>query len=63
VFSKAREEIPRVVILGGEDSPGVITQLKASKKLSVVPGASDWKAQISDKKIRGAVELPAGFEA
>jgi sodium transport system permease protein len=63
VFSKARQEIPRIMILGGEDSPGVVSQLKASPKLNVVPVAADWKAQISDKKVRGVVRLPDGFEA
>jgi sodium transport system permease protein len=63
VVSKAREEIPRVMILGGEDSPGVVAQLKMSKRLNIVPGVTDWKAQISDKKVRGAVQLPSGFEA
>lgn len=63
VFSKARQEIPSVVILGGEDSPGVIAQLRDTKKLSVVTAPADWKAQISDKKIRAAVQIPAGFEA
>ncbi len=62
VFAKAREEIPTVVVLGGEDSPAVVAQLKASKKLRVVPATPDWKVRISDKKIRGAVQIPAGFE-
>ncbi len=63
VVSKARQEIPHVMILGGEDSPEVIAQLKASKKITVVPSVADWKAQISDKKIRSVVQLPPGFEA
>lgn len=66
VVSKAREEIPTVVILGGEDSPGVVAALKASKKLNIVPQGADSKAEvkakISDKKIRAAVELPYRFE-
>ncbi len=63
VVSKAREEIPTVMIMGGEDSPGVVDQLKQSKKLKVVPTAADWKQQISDKRVRAAVQIPAGFEA
>jgi sodium transport system permease protein len=63
IFSKAREEIPRVMVLGGEDSPGVVAELKQAKKLKVVAAAADWKQQISDKQVRAAVRIPAGFEA
>ena len=62
VVSKARQEIPVVMIVGGKDSPEIARQLKQSKKLRVVDLAPDWKQQISDKKVRAAVEIPAGFE-
>ncbi|MFT3781232.1 MAG: ABC transporter permease [Nibricoccus sp.] len=61
--SKAHEEIPAVMIIDGEDSPAITAALKASKKIHVVPARDDWQAQISDKKIRAAVRIPAGFEA
>ncbi len=63
VTAKVREEIPTVVILGGEDSPGVVAELKQSPRLRVGVAPDDWKQQIADKKIRAAVRLPAGFEA
>ncbi|MDI1320535.1 MAG: ABC transporter permease [bacterium] len=63
IFSKAREEIPAIMVLGGEDSPGIVAELKQAKKLRVITAAADWKQQISDKRIRAAVQLPAGFEA
>lgn len=63
VMSKAREEIPSVAIIGGADSPAVVAALKQSAKLRVVATPADWKQAISDKKLRAAVELPAGFEA
>jgi sodium transport system permease protein len=63
IFSKAREEIPSVMVLAGDDSPGVVAELMASKKLRVVPPAADWKQQISDKRVRAAVQIPAGFDA
>src|SRR4249920_1772341 len=63
VVSKARGETPSVMILGGADSPGVVAELKASKKLRIVALAPDWKLQISEKKVRAAVEIPVGFEA
>jgi sodium transport system permease protein len=63
VFSKAKAETPTVMILGGGDSPGVVAQLRQSDKFRIVPSTADWKTRISDKKIRGAVEIPDGFEA
>ena len=63
VVNKAREEIPAVMIVGGDDSPGVAAALRQDKKLKVVPTGADWKQQISDKKVRAAVLIPAGFEA
>lgn len=63
VVSKARDEVPRVMILGGEDSPHVVQALGASEKLNVVPANADWREQIANKIIRGAVQLPPGFEA
>ena len=63
VMKKASEEIPAVAIIGGADSPGVVAALKQSPKLRIVETPADWKQAISDKKIRAAVEIPAGFEA
>lgn len=63
VFKKAQEEIPTIMILGGTDSPGVVAQLEGSKRVRIVPTRDEWKTLISDKKIRLAVEIPAGFEA
>jgi sodium transport system permease protein len=63
VISQARGETPTVMIVGGDDSPVVVAQLKAASRLKVVATVDDWKARISDKKVRAAVEIPAGFEA
>ncbi len=63
VMTKAREDIPTVVILGGADSPGVVRQFRASKRMRVVPPRADWKRAISDKQLRVAVQLPEQFEA
>ncbi len=63
VFSKARQEVSAIMISGGEDSPAVVAALKAEKKLRVVPLAADWKQQISDKRVRAVVQIPAHFEA
>jgi sodium transport system permease protein len=63
VIKSAREEASRIVILGGEDSPGIVAALKADPRFRVVPAAGDYKQMVSEKKVRLAVEIPAGFEA
>jgi sodium transport system permease protein len=63
VMTKAREETPTVMVLGGEDSPDTVAQLRSVKRLKVVPKAEDWKLQISEKRLRAAVQIPAGFDA
>jgi len=59
---KARAEIPTVMILGGEDSPTVRAALAAHPRLKVVPGTDDFRARISEKRVRAAVELPRDFD-
>jgi sodium transport system permease protein len=59
----AMREIPQVMILGGQDSPNVIAQLKQVKDLRIVPAKQDYADEISNKQIRAAVEIPPGFEA
>lgn len=68
VMSKAREEVPAVMIIGGADSPGVVAALKSARDAGqnramfrVVPG-TDYREQISNKAVRAAVEIPPGFE-
>jgi sodium transport system permease protein len=59
----AEKEIPKVMILGGEDSPGVMAELRQLKDLQIVPAQSDYAEEISNKQIRAAVEIPESFEA
>lgn len=59
----ARREVPRVMILGGEDSPGVLAELNQMKDLEIVTARLDYAEEISNKTIRAAVEIPPGFEA
>lgn len=63
IVSKAKEEIPRIMVIGGSDSPGVRAALEKSGKFKVETASADWKALISDKKVRAAVQIPEGFEA
>lgn len=63
VIKTARDEASPIVILGGEDSPGVVAALKADKRFRLVTPAGDYKQLVSEKKIRLALEIPEGFEA
>ena len=59
----AMKEIPTVMVLGGDDSPHVMAELRQLKDLEIVPAKSDFAEEISNKKVRAAVEIPEGFEA
>jgi len=59
----AKKEVPKIMIIHGEDSPAVVDALKSNKEIEVVPFADNWMDQISDKQIRAAVEIPEGFQA
>lgn len=58
---KIRSEVPEVMVLGGEHAPEVLAFLQKSERIKVIPPAADYTNLISDKKVRAAVELPAGF--
>jgi sodium transport system permease protein len=60
---RARQEIPKVMVLGGEDSPKTLAALRALKTIEVAPASQDYTNLISEKRIRAAVEIPAGFDA
>ncbi len=62
LVGKAKEETPKVMLRGGEDSPDVVAGLKKLDKIEIVPETPDWKNQIINKEIRAAVEIPAGFQ-
>jgi len=63
LVGKAKEEIPTVMVLGGEDSPAILDALKASPKIKIVPTTPNWKDQIVNKEVRAAIEIPPGFQA
>lgn len=62
LVGKAKEEIPKVMIIGGDDSPKLMDDLRGMKKIEVLPLAASWKDQIINKEIRAAVEIPPGFQ-
>src|SRR5258708_4687590 len=60
---KAKEEIPKVMLLGGAESPGALEALRESKKIEDVRATPDEKDKIINKEIRAAMAIPDGFEA
>ncbi len=63
LIGAAGREPSKIMVLGGQDSPGVVAGLKAVPNLRVLPSSADYVDQISNKKIRAAVDLPAGFQS
>ncbi len=62
LVGKAKEEVPRVMILGGDDSPQVLAELRSAANIKIVPTDANWKDQIINKDIRAAIEIPPGFQ-
>ncbi len=60
---KVRKEVPKVMVLGGEDSPTTTAALRALKTFDFVPASEDFTNLISDKKINAAVGIPKDFDA
>lgn len=63
IVKQARAEATSLVIVGGEDSPGIVAALKADPLFRVVETGADFRQLVSDKKVRLAVAIPPGFEA
>jgi sodium transport system permease protein len=63
LVGKAKEESPKVMILGGSDSPAVVAELKKLEKIDMVPADANWKEEIINKEVRAVVDIPVGFES
>ncbi len=63
VIGKAEKEKPNVVILGGEDSPKILADLRKLEDIEIAPTTPAWKDRVVNKEIRAAIELPSGFQA
>jgi len=63
LFGRAMQEIPSVMVLGGEDSPKLLAELHAQKDISIVAAQPDYAQAISNKLVRAAVAIPPGFDA
>jgi sodium transport system permease protein len=59
----AMEEVPTVMILGGQDSPMVTAEIEHLNEVKIVPASPDYADKISNKQIRAAVAIPPGFDA
>jgi sodium transport system permease protein len=62
-LTKARSEVSRIMIIGGESSSNVMSALRATGAFKIVPATSDFTNQIVQKKVRAAVRLPPDFDA
>src|SRR5271167_1971675 len=62
LVGKAKEEVPKIMILGGEDSPDILEQIRKLHHVDILPATSDWKAKVIDKQVRAVVEIPTGFQ-
>ena len=63
LFGRAMQEIPAVMVLGGEDSPNLLAALHDLQDIRVVPGRRDYAGEILNRRIRAAVEIPGDFDA
>lgn len=62
-LGNAKKEKPKVMIVGGQDSPALLDALRKNPKFSIVPTSADWRDEIINKEIRAAVEIPDSFDA
>ncbi len=62
IISQARREIPKVMVLGGDDSPRTLAALRGLNTIQLTPASTDYTNQIAEKIIRAAVEIPSGFD-
>lgn len=63
MVGQARQEIPKVMILGGKDSTNTLAALENLKTIKVVPASPNYSNLVSDKIVRAAVEIPHNFDA
>jgi len=63
LIDEASRQPSKIMILGGSDSPAIVESLSQVKNVIVVPPSSNYVDLISNKKIRAAVEIPAGLQS
>ena len=62
VIGNARKEKPKVMIVGGTDSPALLAALHDYPKINIVGTTPDWRDRIIQKDIRAAIEIPPNFD-
>jgi sodium transport system permease protein len=66
IEKKSRERVKKqaaeVMLLGEEHAPELAEAIRRVETLRIVPLAPDYVQQINEKKLRAAIEFPAGFE-
>ena len=63
LIGRALLQVPSVMIIGAENSPRILAELRGLPDVQVVPTTPDYARQIVDRKIRAAVEIPPDFDA
>lgn len=63
LIGRALLEVPSVMIIGADNSPQIVAELRQLPGIKLVPMATDYAQQIVEKKIRAAVEIPPDFDA
>ena len=63
LVGQAEKETPRIMVIGGDDSPDLLASLRKLDTFELVPYSAGWKNQISNKEIRAALEIPSDFQA
>jgi sodium transport system permease protein len=63
LIGRALLQVPSVMIIGAENSPRILAELRGLPDVQVVPTTPDYAQQIVDRKIRAAVEIPSDFDA
>jgi sodium transport system permease protein len=63
IITKAKTESTSMMIIGEENAPKLAAKMRANEDFRVIDQAEDFRDQISNKRIRVAVEIPDGFKA
>lgn len=62
IVRKARAETPAIMVLGAERSPLIQAALSAHPRFKLVPAKAEFREEISEKRIRAAIEIPDDFD-
>jgi len=62
IIGSAKKEKPKVMIVGGADSPALLAALEKYPKIDIAPATPDWRKKVVEKEIRAAIEIPDGFD-